>query len=1170
MGCRFKYGSLLLLFFLQVTVYPQSYNFRQLSNSEGLSQSQVLCMTQDKRGFLWIGTAGGGLNRFDGQQFKVYTTYDGLPDDNIWTVFCDSKNRIWLGTSTGIAMMENGKFKTFPSYNGLDDDKVFHIAEDNKGQIWVATANNGVSIYDGKAFKNYGINDGLGISECNRILCLPDGTSWVGSYGYGLVKYDPTATGNKFARLGAHENFKADYVFDMEKRNDGSFLILTELGLYEYRNGSFALINPVDIDYSRASDLMVDQNGLVWLSTYGLGVYAIDENQTTLFNQNNGLKVDDIICLYQDNAGNTWMGTNGSGLYQYNGNAFITYNQSCGLSANIVRGLTFDQEQNLLVGTSVGIDRIKPDGSTDRFFSNPEFFNCSSIFKDSENIIWASFDNSSGYFNERNQFIRLNGLPTNVVVNDFYEDRNKTLWLATNDGLFTYKDKKVYRRLRDSVPETNVFSLRRSIYHPNSFWICSSAGLVLYDGTYIRSVRIKKPNENIDIIDVWEDPMGKLWVISNRGLCIVTRNGEKKWINRQNGLSSNNLFSIAFFNGALWVGSDKGIDRLELDNRYRLQRIEFFGKNKGFLGEEINSLGCLQNNGKLYFGTINGVFIYNPGNYALRNKAPDIYISEIALNYRKINWEKERPEAKLQEGLPQNIVFNPDQNYLTFYFNAIDFNSPENVHIQFMLDGLDTSWINASGERQATYSNLSAGDYVFKVRATNDNFSWGKPASFSFTINAPFWKRAWFLLLMIPALLLFGFLLSQWRTRRLRRVQARLKLKVEERTRELKYKNDELEKLSIVASQTNDGVLICDNQGKILFLNDGFKRMTSLSAEAFEKSEYNKKYLQELSSQTNIEELIREIKRSGKAVSYESTHVLPGGKTMWTHGSLTPIFDDKGLEKIIVIYTDITDRVITEHALIQTNKDITDSIHYAKKIQEAILPSQQILKNNFPQSFVFYRPRDIVSGDFYWFARIKNVFVLACADCTGHGVPGAMMTMIGNEFLHQIVNNALVIGPETALGLLDKQITRAMNNDNSSKESKDGMDIGLCVIDMDRLHTRFAGAGIPLYVVRGNTIVEYDAMKTSIGGAKTEGQVYTAHEFGLQKGDMVYMTTDGYIDQLGGEKGRKYMRKRFKDFLLSIAHLSVEEQQNRLAQDHDLHKGNFPQTDDMLIVGIRI
>lgn len=1164
---RAKYYLLTAFTLIQSYIgFCQSYNFRQLSNTEGLSQSQVLSMAQDKKGFLWIGTAGGGLNRFDGQQFKVFTTYDGLPDDNIWAVFCDSRDRIWLGTSTGLAIYENGKFKTFPSYNGLDDDKIYHIAEDLLGNIWIATANNGVSVYDGSTFKSYSINDGLGFSECNRIYCQKNGTVWIGSFGYGLTRYK----NGKFERVGTKENFKADYVFDMESRKEGGFYILTELGLYEYNSETFALINPVDFDYTRSSDLMTDNNSSIWISTYGLGVYEIAENKTTRFDKTNGLSVEDVICLYKDNTGNIWMGTNGSGLYQYNGDAFINYNQQTGLGANIVRGLSLDKDQNILIGTSVGIDKIQSDGTVATYFNNPHYFNCVSIFKDSKNLVWASFDNACGYFTAPGNFNPINGLPGNVVVNDFYEDHHKTMWLATNDGLFQYKNQKIYRRLRDSVPETTIFNLKKSTYHKDAFWVCSSAGLVLYDGIYIRSVKIKKPNENIDVLDLWEDPVGKVWVITNRGLCIVSKTGKKTWINKQDGLSSNNLFSIEFFENSIWIGSDKGIDRIQLNENYGMQRIEYFGKNKGFLGEEINSLGCIQNNGKLYFATINGLFIYNPGNYTVQQKAPDIYISEIALNYQKVNWEKERPDIRLINGLPQKAEFSPGQNYFTFYFNAIDFNSPENVRIQFKLKGLDTAWINAGDERQTTYSNLAAGNYEFMVRASNDNFYWGKTSSFKFSISSPFWKRSWFIILLIPSLLLFGFLMSQWRTRRLRKSQARLKFKIEERTRELSYKNDELEKLSIVASRTNDGVLICDQKGKILFLNDGFKRMTSLSPDEFDKSEYNKKYLQEISSQNNIEEIIQQINLTGKSVTYESTHMQKDGNLIWTNASLTPIFENNKLDKIIVIYTNITDRVITEHALIQTNKDITDSIHYAKKIQEAILPSKTILTNNYSDSFIYYNPRDIVSGDFFWFARIKNTFVVACADCTGHGVPGAMMTMIGNEFLHQIINNAMVVSTDVALKLLDKQITRAMQNESSQKETKDGMDIGLCAINVDTLSAQFSGANIPLYVVRNKEIIEFNTLKSPIGTPKTDTEQYFSHDFVLQKNDVLYMSTDGFIDQLGGEKGRKFMRKKFKELLIEMHELPMQEQEKLLVTRQKNHRGNYPQTDDMLVIGIRI
>lgn len=1143
----------------------QSYNFRQLGNAEGLSQSQVLSIAQDQKGFLWLGTAGGGLNRFDGKQFKVFTTYEGLPDDNIWCILPDSKNRIWLGTSTGLALFENGKFTTFPSYNGLDDDIIYDIAKDKDGKIWIATANNGVSTYEKGKFKSYSINDGLGFSECNRIWCQKNGDVWIGSYGYGLTKYN----NGKFQRIGTADNFKADYIFDIEEDRDGDVLFLTEKGLYAYDEGEFSLINPIEIDYTRSSDLMIDEENRIWITTYGLGVYVISDVFTRHYDQTNGLKVQDIICAIQDNNHNIWLGSNGSGLFQFNGDAFISYNTNSGLSANIVRGVCADEDGNILVGTSTGIDMIKADGKAAPYFHDEHLFNCVHLFKDRGKKIWASFDNGFGYFDRNKKFRKVEGLPSNIIINHFYEDKNNDLWLASNDGVFMYKDNKFIRRLKDSIPETKVYCLRESIYHENSFWVCSAAGLVLYDGKLIRSVKIKRPNQNIEVIDVWEDPVGKIWAITNRGLAIVDRYGKVLWINRQSGLSSNNLFSIRYFNKKIWIGSDKGIDCIHLNEKYNLIKVEHFGKNKGFLGEEINSLGCIENNGKLYFATINGLYIFNPGNNKTGTKATDVYISEIALNYKKTNWEEITSEP-LVDGLPYGITLQHYQNYLTFYFNPIDFNSPENVKIQFMLEGLDTTWINSQNERQATYANLPAGDYVFKVRATNDNYTFGKVAAFKFTVTTPFYLRTWFFAILIPVIAFIGFIISQWRIRKLRKTKMQLESMVEERTKELYAKNEELEKLSIVASQTNDGVIICDKTGKILFVNDGFKRMTSYTVDEFEKSDYKLNYIQNLSSKSNINELIRQIAESKTSVTYESTHYLPDGNVMWTHASLTPIFHDNELDKIIVIYTNITDRVITEQALIQTNKDLTDSIHYAKKIQEAILPSQNILHNNFRESFIYYQPRDIVSGDFYWFTRIKNTFIFACADCTGHGVPGAMMTMIGNEFLHQIINNALVMGPEVALNLLDKQIYRAMHNEDSGKEAKDGMDIGLCTINMDTLEARYSGANIPVYIVREGEIMDFADSKLPIGTLKNENEKFIAHEINLQKGDVIYFSTDGYIDQLGGDKNRKFMRKNFRQLMLELHHLPMEEQAKKFKQVHEMHKRNLPQTDDILVIGIRI
>lgn len=1161
-----KYLSLVALGFIGFKSGAQSFSFRKLANADGLSQSQVLCITQDKKGFLWVGTSGGGLNRFDGQSFEVYTTYEGLPDDVIHSVCSDAQGSLWIGTSTGLARLLNGKFEKFSSYNGLDDDRINSIDEDKMGNIWVATANTGVSVYNQKRFKSFGIKDGLGFSECSKLYCCANGDVFIGSTGYGLTMY----RNNRFFHFSNIDGFKAYYVYSIDEDKDGNVYIMTELGIYTYNGKKFRLHQPQDLPMNRTSSLMIDSQNRQWISTYGMGVALIEKDKLNFYSRQNGLGADDVICSFEDRNGNYWLGTNGQGLLHFTGEAFQRYDQQAGLSGINIKSLEHTRKGELYVGTNSGIDKISADNTVSLFYSGSNLFNCIHLYADSKENLWASFENGFGYFNPEGTFSQLNFIPPTLTINGVLEDHNGTIWLATNDGVYNLKSNGIYRRLVDSIPKTDIYKLKPSVYHKNAFWICSDAGLVLYDGTYIRSVKIKSPSEHIDVYDLWEDPVGKLWVITNRGLCHIDKSGNKKWYNRHTGLSSNNLSSIEYFRNSLWIGNDKGIDQVILDRSYQLNRIEFVGKNKGFPGQEINRFGSVKFRDRLYFATINGLILYDPYRYKVSNDPPSVYISEIAMNYQKVNWANVLPDVKLYDGLPQNAIFEHYQNYFTFYFNPIDFNSPNNIRIQYQLEGLDTAWINVGTERQATYANLAYGSYNFKVRATSNGVTWGNISSFRFTISAPFWRRSWFFMLLIPFVLISGYTVSRFQNRRLRKSRERLKLKVDERTRELKFKNDELEKLSIVASQTNDGVLICDNTGKILFLNEGFKRMTVSDISLFDSSVYNKKYLQELSSQNNIKELIRQIAETGRSVTYESTHQLPDGNLMWTNASLTPIFENNVLNRIIVIYTNITDRVITEHALIQTNKDITDSIHYAKKIQEAILPSRQILKNNFPESFIYYSPRDIVSGDFYWFARVKNHFVIACADCTGHGVPGAMMTMIGNEFLHQIINNAMVIGPDNALNLLDKHITRALHNDNRTGESKDGMDIALCSINLDTLHLIYSGANIPLYVVSGEQMREYNGIKTAIGSVKSESESYFPVEVQLNKGDMIYMSTDGYVDQLGGERGRKFMRKNFKELLISISSKPLETQENLIKTMHLEHKGNLPQTDDVMVIGLRI
>ncbi len=263
-------------------------------------------------------------------------------------------------------------------------------------------------------------------------------------------------------------------------------------------------------------------------------------------------------------------------------------------------------------------------------------------------------------------------------------------------------------------------------------------------------------------------------------------------------------------------------------------------------------------------------------------------------------------------------------------------------------------------------------------------------------------------------------------------------------------------------------------------------------------------------------------------------------------------------------------RLADEHKKVQeANDKITASIHYAKYIQNAILPPTELVNNILHDNFVLFKPKDIVSGDFYWVQQIDNLSFVAVVDCTGHGVPGAFMSMLAYAFLNEIVgranNNVAQI-----LNSLRIQVKHSLRQETDTNVIKDGMDIALCLIDNENHTLLFSGAYRPLYHIRDATLNEVKADKMPIGLHIFEKDSFTQHELKLQKNDVIYIFTDGYHDQFGGDENRKFLTKKFKELLLEIHTLKMNEQKQILDIRFEQWKGNRQQVDDVLVIGIKI
>lgn len=253
----------------------------------------------------------------------------------------------------------------------------------------------------------------------------------------------------------------------------------------------------------------------------------------------------------------------------------------------------------------------------------------------------------------------------------------------------------------------------------------------------------------------------------------------------------------------------------------------------------------------------------------------------------------------------------------------------------------------------------------------------------------------------------------------------------------------------------------------------------------------------------------------------------------------------------------------------KAHQDIKDSINYAKTIQNAMLPDSTMLTNSFPESFILFKPKDILSGDFYWLSEAENTFFIAAADCTGHGVPGALLSMIGIEKLNKIILDAKE--PSEILNQLNKNITFALSKSDHLGYSQDGMDIAFCSINKLNRTIKFAGANRHLWIIRKNEkeIIEIKGTLKAIGGIiNANSPNFETHKIDLHQGDTIYIFSDGYADLFGGKKNKKLTTKRFKQLLISIQDKTMKQQENFLTSYMNDWKTGREQTDDILIIGL--
>ncbi len=376
-------------------------------------------------------------------------------------------------------------------------------------------------------------------------------------------------------------------------------------------------------------------------------------------------------------------------------------------------------------------------------------------------------------------------------------------------------------------------------------------------------------------------------------------------------------------------------------------------------------------------------------------------------------------------------------------------------------------------------------------------------------------------------------------------------------------------KMQALSENSPDLITRFTHEGEVFYINPMIESYTGQKP-----SELLNKKIEEIPVEGLIKQewvdLLRMVEEKNEKVKREMEFPSIIGNRVMQVNAIPEYDEENTLESILMVSHDITERKQIELEMQSKNRKISESINYAKRIQGAILPNNAVIRQLLPDSFILYKARDVVSGDFPWFINVGNTMYFAAVDCTGHGVPGALISLIGYFLLNDIVKGRKISDPGEILDHLDRGVTKTLRQDTGDSQTKDGMDIALCKIELESGKVSYAGAHRPLYYMTGTTLEEIKGNKFPIGGGVYKNQTkFTCTTIDVKKGDSIFFCSDGFPDQFGGPDNRKYGPKRLRDFIEQNHKLSMHDFYNSIDKDWTEWKGEQKQIDDVLLIGVR-
>ncbi len=767
----------------------QQYNFIQYSISEGLAQSQVYSMVQDSKGYLWFGTQGGGLSRFDGKEFDNFSTKDGLSSNAISCIFEDSKKHIWVGTKRGLSKYDGKEFKEIKWNNNIIP-RIETFLQKNDSTLWIGTRKgileysfSSDSIYEKKIHP---------VLDKNIVHKLYQGKKgiWVGTIkgAYHL--------GEKITLFNTGNGLSGNEVLDFTEGNDGLIWMISHEGGLEFVDeNTLEIIRKKNIPNTKdAWCIQKDNDGNIWIGREekGLVFYHAQDSVWTNISTREGLPNKNIISILQDDWGNIWFATSGGGVLKYLGQFFIHYDESEGVHGDRIYAINENENGDILFSaSSEGLAIYDSLGfHATELDSGYLDVKCKSILEKKDGSFWLGTI-GKGIFISDTTGVKIlneeNGFQGKEVLSMVEDDRGY-VWAATNhQGIFRIEDLDTlgfsilnFNR-KDGLRSLRITQMKMG---PNkNIWFATKLGEVGYIEND-KIIKIFREEEGLTydnaVRSIAFDNIGNIWVgTAGDGILKAELTKDSIQFNPitlRDELHSFNIYLLIFDKeGNLWAGNEKGVDKLTINETGIVTDIQFFGKNKGFLGIETcqNSAIC-DKDGNIWFGTLNGLTQHIPSKQQIKISPPQIHFKEVSLFYQPLSETRFSEFVNPLGGIKEGLKLPYHTNSVNFEFKAINISNPDDIRYRWKLEGAENEWSPFSKKESVDYSNLPSGEYTFAVQAISGKELLSESISSSFEIKEPFWQTIWFkLLILLLFALIFGSILWTWK----RRIQFREKIK---------------------------------------------------------------------------------------------------------------------------------------------------------------------------------------------------------------------------------------------------------------------------------------------------------------------------------------------------------------------------------------------------------